>query len=526
MIIKKSTYLHHYKHIALLCALCLFAVASIAQNKDNIYLEHSETLSFDKKQNANCQVLRGNVVFRHDKAYMYCDSAYFYDQNNAIDAFSNIRMQQGDTLFVYGDKMHYDGNTKMARLKGHVRMINRETTLETDSLDFDRVQNVGYYYTGGRIYDKENVLTSIWGEYSPTTKMSVFKDKVRLVNKKFGLGSDNLKYNTLSKIAYIIGPSLILYEKNTTIYTENGWYNTLTEKSQLLKKSYVEQNDGKKLVGDTIYYDKKIGEGIALSHVQLIDTAQKVTVYGKHGYYREKDKFGVVRDSAYAIEYSNLKDTLFLHADTLRTQADSTYNKVRAIGNVRFFRSDLQGKCDTLLYSTRDSILNMYTSPVLWADSAQVAGEIIQVYQKDKSPSMVWVKGWAMAITQEDSIRFNQLAGKSLKAYIKDKHLYKIEVEGNAETIYYPREKDGNLIGINRAECSKLVVYLKDRKINKIVMSPSSSGTLYPDNQMPEDKKHLAAFAWQDDIRPKNRKDIFTRYALPDKSKKNKKKKK
>jgi lipopolysaccharide export system protein LptA len=527
------TYRINIKHIAVLIAICLFVIVGAEEKAHTaIFLEQSETLSFDKKQNADCQVLRGNVVFRHDSAWMYCDSAYFYDQNNTMDAFGDIRMQQGDSLSVYGDFLHYDGNTRIAHLKGNVRMENRETILETDSFDYDRNQNKGYYYTGGKVYDSENELTSIWGEYSPNTKRAVFRDNVKLVNEKFGLGSNYLKYNTQTKVADIVGPSLIIYEEETTIYTEDGWYDTKNEKSQLLKNSYVEQNDGKKLMGDTIYYDKMIGEGTAYGHVQLLDTARKIILYSDYCYYREIDSYGLMYDSTYAAEYSNVNDTLFLHADTLLTYSDTTLvqvdslvqkidtaNVLRGISNVRFYRSDLQCKFDTLIYSTRDSILSMYVSPVIWSDSMQLSGDFIQVYQNPNDTDMVWVQGAAMGITEDDSLYYNQVSGKSLKAFVTNKTLFKILVEGNAESIYHPHEEDGSLVGVNRSESSTLELYLKDGEVDRIVISPSAAGTLYPIDQMPEEKKKLANFIWYEEIRPKNKADIFTRYALTEKKK-------
>ncbi len=509
-----------FKHRALFLVLCLLFVGLQAAKKPTtIFLEQSETLSFDKHQKADCQVLRGNVIFRHDDAYMYCDSAYFYDQNNTIDAFSNIRMEQGDTLFVYSDFLHYDGNTRIANLKGNVQMVNRETILETDSFDYDRNQNKGYYYTGGKIYDGKNTMTSIWGEYSPDTKLAVFRDKVRLINEEFALASNNLHYNTASKTATIVGPSVILYKEKTTIYSEKGSYDTANEQATLYNRSYIEQNDGKRLTADTIFYNRSIGEGTAWGNTELLDTAQHIVVYGNNAFYRELDSYGLVYNSAYAVEYSTANDSLFLHADTLRTYADSVYQVLKAVSNVRFYRSDLQGKCDTLVYSTRDSVLNMYESPVLWSDSAQLAGDFIQVFQQANDSNMVFVQGLALAITQHDSLRFNQLSGKTLKAYIANRKLHEILVEGNAESIYYPIEDDGSIVGINRTESSVLEVFLNNRKINKIVMSPASSGTLYPEEQMPKEKKQLTHFAWYETIRPKNKADIFTRYPLSTKIK-------
>lgn len=520
-----STYSFRRKCLILLGIVGLFCSSTFAQGKaTNIILERSETLSFDKKRNANCQVLKGDVVFRHDATYMYCDSAYFYDQSNNFDAFGNITIEQGDTLFIYGDVLYYDGNAKLAKLEGNVHMINRETNLETDVFDYDRARNIGYYYAGGKIYDQSNTLTSVYGEYSANTKIAKFKTDVHLWNDKFNMESTDLIYNTNTKIADLAGPSTILYEKETTIYSEKGWYNTITEESELLENSYVKHIDGKKLIGDTILYNKKVGEGLARSNVQLLDTAQKMTGYGHYCFFRESDNFGLLRDSAFIAEYSN-KDTLFLHADTLKTFAiDSLHNKVKGIHNVRFFRVDLQGKCDSIVYSTQDSILNMYESPVLWSDSLQLTGDFIQIFQRNNSPEMIWVQGAALGIMQHDSLRYNQVKGKSLKGHLKDNQLHKIEVEGNAESIYYPTEEDGSLVGLNRTESSTLILHIKDKEVDRIVMTPNSSGVLYPEDQVPEDQDRLLNFVWLEDIRPKDKQDIFTRYKKPQEATKAKKK--
>lgn len=525
---KKFQYLTAGKHIALFCALCLFNVIAIAQGKSPIFLEHSGTLSFDQNQQADCQVLRGDVIFRHDHTRLFCDVANFYEQKNKIDAFGNIRIVQGDSLHIYGQILHYDGNTHMARIKGHVRVVSHNATLETDSLDFDQANNIGYYYTGGRIYDKENVLTSRKGDLSFKTNLFTFHENVHLDNKNLALRTEILKYQSKQKIAYFTVPTNMLYDGKTKIYTETGWYNTGSDDCRLLKNSYVIHPGGKKLKADTIQYNKKTGKMTALHHVQLTDSIQKLIVRGHYGYFLQNGDNGIVRDSAYAVEYSNDKDSLYLHADTLKTWGDSTYHKMRGIGNVRFFRSDLQGKCDSIAYSTTDSILNMYERPVLWSDSAQLCGEFIQMFQKNKKPDVILVKGWALVVSQVDSTRFNQIQGKFLKAFIKDNKLYKVYVEGNATTLYYPKDDDGALIGLNRAESSNLTAYMNDKKIDKIIMRPAATGTLYPLEQIPEDKLYLSKYMWLDNIRPKNKRDIFTRYsaeAEKPKAKKSKSKK-
>jgi lipopolysaccharide export system protein LptA len=229
-----------------------------------VYLERSETLSFDEERIADAQILRGNVVFRHEDALMFCDSAYFYESTNSLDAFGHVRFVQGDTLRGFGDKLFYNGNTKLARLRNHVRLVHgREkenpTILTTDSLNYDRLAEVAYYFNGGTIRDSLNTLVSIRGNYRPNTSQAVFSKEVVLTNPKFILTSDTLLYNTDTKVADIISPTQIIYEEETDIHSSRGWYNTANEHSMLLDRSIVHHVDGKVMTGDTIFYDKRIG---------------------------------------------------------------------------------------------------------------------------------------------------------------------------------------------------------------------------------------------------------------------------
>jgi len=293
------------------------------QNKKStlVYLENSESLSFDKLLHPDVQVLKGNVRFRHENMILYCDSAYFYETANSLDAFGRVKINQADTLFVYGDALYYDGNTKLARLRKNVRMENRKTVLTTDSLNYNRMINLAYYYTGGRIVDELNILTSLWGQYSPATNIALFKTNVHLTNKNFILKSDTLKYNTKDYIANIVGKSHIIYNKETDVYSTKGWYNTKSERMMLLDRSLIVHKDGKTMIGDTIFYDKKSKYGEGYSHVEMADSIQKSNLNGNYVLYNETDKSGITTDSALLIDWSS-QDTLFVHADTLYTSKD------------------------------------------------------------------------------------------------------------------------------------------------------------------------------------------------------------
>lgn len=478
-----------------------------------VYLENTETLSYDQLTNPDVQILKGNVRFRHDNALLYCDSAYFYEKANSLDAFSNVKIVQGDTLFVYGDYLYYDGNLKLARVRNNVRMENRKTTLTTDSLNYDRNTNLAYYYTGGKIVDTENTLTSIWGQYSTSTSDALFKNKVKLVNKNFTMDADTMHYNTKTKIANIVGPTHIVYQDETDIYSKKGWYNTASEQMMLLDRSLVVHKDGKTIVGDTVFYDKAKKFGEAFVNVVMNDSVQKSTLYGDYIYYNEGTEVGVAADSALLIDWSS-PDTLWMHADTLRTSKDSIYDVARGYYNVRFFRNDVQGLCDSLVYAERDSVMNMYGEPVLWAEDNQLSGEFIQAFTKNDKVERVHIQRAAMAIQKEDSLYFNQLSGKEIIAHVDSGELRRVNVNGNAETIYYPKDEiDSTLIGINKTESSYVVMYLKNKKAERIVMTSATTGVMYPLTQLSGGDLYLKNFFWLDKQRPRKSDDVMLTFA-------------
>lgn len=525
---KNRKYIWSGHRVLLLSILCLFGFCLLAQQpvqqkeepqvatqkkkqpKSKVYLIHSDLLRKDARH-PDAQVVVGNVVFRHDSVYMYCDSAYYYDKISSFEAFSNVRMEQGDTLFLYGDHLYYDGNSQIAEMRMNVRMENRTTTLLTDSLNYDRVFNLGYYFNGGTLMDEQNVLTSDWGQYNPSTKQSVFNYDVELVNAQFTLTSDTLQYNTVTKVANIVGPSDI-WSDNNHIYSEKGTYNTFTGKALLLDRSIL-MNDGKQLTGDTLYYDRNNGLGEAFWNMELKDTINKNMMTGDYGYYNEKTKYAFATKRAVAIDYSQ-RDSLFLHADTLLMETfaldtDSMYREMRAFHKVRFYRVDLQGVADSLVFSSKDSCLTMYKDPILWNNNQQLLGEKVLMYMNDSTIDWAHIVNQALSVEALDSARYNQVTGKEMKAYFKNRQMYKTEVIGSVRVVYYPMDSDSTLIGMNVSETSKLDIYLVNQQLDKMVMSPKSNGTLYPMNQIPPGTDRLENFVWFDYIRPLNKEDIF-----------------
>lgn len=464
---------------------------------------------WSKRRGFDAEILTGNVIFFHEGAFMYCDSAYLYQQANSFEAFSNVRMEQGDTIFVYGDYLHYDGNIRLARLRDNIRMEDRTATLFTDSLDYDRAANLGYYFDGGMLVDEKNELTSYWGQYSPDTKVALFSDSVKLVNPDYIIYADTLKYNTETKIADILGPSRIVSDSGY-VHTSKGWYDTNTDDSKLLDRSEVYSNDGMKvLIGDTILYNRQTGIGEVFGDMFLEDKTQKAILRGNYGYYNEKTEYGMATDLAYAIDYSQ-NDSLFVHGDTLIMITDSIHREVKAFYDVRFYRSDLQGVCDSLHYASADSMLYMIGDPVIWSDNNQILGNQINIFLNDSTIEKAIVKDYALAIQdRREENQFNQLSGRDMTAFFREGELHHVLVEGDAVSLYYLVQEDSTIIGLNKTESAYLSIDIENEQIKKLKVWSATSAVTTPLPLLKPEDSQLKGFVWLDYLRPSGPDDIF-----------------
>ena len=480
-----------------------------APAKEKVHLLNADSLTFDAGKSVDYRVLQGNVRFRKDSMYMYCDSAYFYEKNNSLDAYGNVRMEQGDTLFIYGDVLYYDGKEQLAELRNNVRMINRNVTLYTDSLNYDMVDNIGYYFAGGTIVDEKNELVSIYGEYSTATKDAEFNFDVVLTNEDYVIYSDTMRYNTDTKISYLYGPSTIVSDSNT-IYTTNGWYDTNANHAMLLERSRL-VGDQKMLTGDTLFYDRNNGVGEAFGNMFLIDSVQSVIMEGHYGFYNEITDYTFATDSARVMEFSR-KDTLYMHADTLLSFVDADSTRIlRAFHGVRFFRVNAQGVCDSLQYVERDSTLTMYTKPVLWSGEQQIFGDTIRMFFNDSTIDWAHIINNSFATQGKGGDYYDQMEGNEIKAYFVGEELHRMETLGNVLAIFYPQDNDSTLTGMLNTEASFLNIFLENNEMKKMVMWPSVKGKMYPIEELSPANMFLSRYIWYGDRRPKDKNDIYRR---------------
>lgn len=493
---------------------------------DKVFLEHADTLRFRKDTRHSpfetmaqdqYQVLVGNVKFRKGGMVMTCDSAYFYEGSNSFDAFSHVRMKQGDTLFMYCDELNYDGRQEVAvgiAYNGRkVRLINRDVRLETELLNYDMAEEVGYYTLGGVLNDKQNRLTSREGEYYPSTKQSYFFRDVVLqpldTADPSRLYTDTLEYNTDTHIARIVDKTLII-GRDGDINTTSGDYNTETGVANLYRRSTVKMRRGNTLTGDTIDYSRDTGIGIAIGNVVMTDSARQSSVEGNYAFYNELVDSAFVTGRAVAKEYSH-GDTLYLHGDTINAYTDPVDSAriTNAFHRVRFYRSDIQGLCDSLSFVDIDSTLYMYRAPIVWSAERQIFGNAIELLLNDSTVERAYLPEFGFVTEHIAEDCYNQLSGKDITTWFLDGEVHRLKVDGNLQMIMFPMENDSTYNKFAYIESTSMDAYFRNNTLDRGLIWPENKGTVTPLYLARKGSYFLEKFAWYEALRPQAPGDIF-----------------
>ena len=479
--------------------------------EERIILKHADNLRFNENEMQSAQRLSGNVVLMHKGMTMFCDSAMLYEQSQTFDAFGHVKIVQGDTLRLTGDRLHYDGETLIAEMRFNVIMTHRNQKLYTDSLYYDRLYNMGYYEEGGKLIDGKNQLTSDWGEYHTDTRQATFNYNVELINDRFKLITDTLHYDTQTKWAEVVGASNI-YSNADTLYTEHGFYNSDNEQVKLYKRSKA-YGRNRIMEGDTVYYDKKTGVMEAFQNVSCLDEKNKNLLTGDYAWYNELTGEAIATKNALARDFSQGKDTLYFHADTLHMysynlETDSAYRVLHAYFHARAYREDVQAVADSMVFHSAQKKITLFRDPIAWSDQRQIVGEEINVYLNDSTIDSVYVDRQALMIEKLDSTHFNQVGAQQMRTYFVKGEVSENRAVGNVMVVNYPLEKDSTIIYQNYVETAEARMFMKDRKLKKI-WAPASHGFFYPIGMAPAERTRLEGFAWFDYIRPISPDDVF-----------------
>lgn len=486
-----------------------------------VFLEHADRWTYDERfgvpQDEQYQVLTGNVEFRKNDMFMYCDSAHFYETTNSFDAFKNVRMEQGDTLFVFADELNYNGSDEMAILYADaskkVRLINRDVELQTDVFNYSLAENVGFYEVGGKLTDKENELTSLQGEYHPDTKDAYFNLNVRLRSLNgedtLRMATDSLEYNTDTHIATLIAPTVIT-SSDGEILSSSGNYNTLTGIADLYERSLVITNRGNTLTGDTLFYDRDRGIGEAFGNMILTDSARQSSVQGDYGFYNDAVDSAFVTGRALLKEYSK-GDTLYMHGDTIYAYldpADST-RITNVYRRVRFYRSDMQGVCDSLSATERDSMMRMFHHPIVWSDQRQVFGNVIHVHINDSTIDWAKLPQFGFMAEHIDEDCYQQMSGDEMTVWFNDSTIRRLFAEGTVKLIMFPMENDSTYNKYAYVESSEMDAYFANNDIESVHFQPETTSKIVPLYLAKKNSYFLEKFKWYANIRPTGPADVF-----------------
>lgn len=491
-----------------LLLLILFAAGSapsvFAQKK--VKLKQADQLRSGKDAEGNkFERVIGNVIFTQNKTTIYCDSAYFYKSKNSIDAFGRIRITEGDSITITGNKLQYDGDTKKAKLRNNVVFTKLQTsTLYTDFLDFDRPKNEAYYFNGGRLVDSINVLTSKKGYYDLNSNMASFKKDVDVKNPDYVMTSDSLQYNSRTKMIYFRTPTDVLYKADSSRFLYNGGeYDTKTRRSDL-KLGKGESLDYK-LEGLDYQLDDIRKVYKVRGNVVMTSKKENIIIYGQSVDYYKLKGVSKIYNNAYVAKIGDNNDTLFISADTLVSieHADPSKKRLLAYKNVKIFRSDLQGIADSLEYRESDSTIYFYKNPILWTEGNQMTADSIRMLIRDNTIDRIFLNVNSFVISNDSLLNYNQIKGRKMTAEFREKKINRVIVEGNGECIYYVlSEEEASAMGMNKIICSNITIRFKDGKVNNLSFYTQPEASFIPPHELKLEDMTLKGFVWKQKEKP------------------------
>ena len=493
---------------------CYFVVLGfynlLAQAPKKIIIDHSDYFDVNQLEAPDAALLTGNVRVNHDGIIMTCNKAYYFQKENYIKAFGNVQLVQGDTLFLNSRYAEYNGNMKIAFATGNAKMRSPESTLVTDTINFDRNTQEVFYNTNGTIINRDNTLKSKAGKYYVAEKKFQFLTAVTITNPKYVIKSNHLDYYSNSGHSYLFGPSTIT-SKTNYIYTEKGFYDTKKNLAHFLRKSYIKYDD-RLIEGDSLYYDRNREFASATRNVKITDSINRGIIKGHYAeLYKNQDSMFVTK-RAVAINLVE-SDSVYIHGKKMMVTGPEGNRIIRAFKNVRFFKIDMSGKCDSLHSNSKIGLTKLIGNPILWNGVSQITGDIMHLIGNKTTQKLDSLKVLNNTfLVSKDTLGsgFNQVKGQNLFGKFLDGKLHDVDIIKNTEVIYYMRNDLQELIGINKNVSSKINIIFDKNEIEDITFFKEVDGTIFPDKELLEPDRKLRGFVWRGDERIKSKDDIFS----------------
>ncbi|WP_394346643.1 OstA-like protein [Flavobacterium zhairuonense] len=498
------------------CLLLLttqFGFAQASKNKPGtkkIIIENADFSDVNQEIAPDAVLLTGNVKINHDGVVLTCNKAYFFQKENYLKAFGNVQLVQGDTLYLNSKYAEYNGNLKKAFATGDAVMTSPDATLQTDTINFDRNVQQVFYNTKGTIVNKDNTLVSKSGRYFVAEKKFQFLTEVTITNPKYVIKSNHLDYYSNSGHTYLLGPSTITSKANY-IYTEKGFYDTKKNLAHFLRKSYIKYDD-RRIEGDSLYYNRNIEFASASRNVKITDSINRGIVKGHYAeIYKLKDSMFVTK-RAVAVNFVE-NDSVYIHGKKLMVTGKEGERILRAYNNVRFYKTDMSGKCDSIHSNSKTALTKLIGNPILWSGESQITGDVMHLIGDNntkKIDSLKVLNNTFLVSRDTLGTGFNQVKGLNLFGKFKDGKLHNVDIIKNTEVIYYSRNDQNELVGIDKSVSSKINLIIEDNQIETLTLFTNVDGDLYPEADLPENARKLRGLHWRGDERIKSKDDIFT----------------
>ncbi len=496
------------KHWFIIWFLWLFFATAQSQKEEPIEVIHADRMLV-LEQYPGQKLLQGHVRLRHKDAVLTCDQAILDTEKNFAEAVGNVELNQGDTLRLHSEILRYDGQNDFALALKNVRLTDPQMFLETDTLAYDRQKEVAYYRSGGFIRDSINTIRSETGKYFPKQKRYEFIENVVINNPDYVIQSTHLDYNTENQISHFYGPTKIVSPSGDYIYARSGYYDSRSNSGWFKDNAFVRSKDSW-LSADSIYADKTKGFYSASGNVKMQDIQNKLIALSGYAEQWETRDSTVLSENPLVMSYDT-RDTLYTAAGKILIKKRDSARVVWAFPDVRFLQQNFSGRCDSLYRDPFKHTIELYRSPVLWNEDTQITGQQITIKLdslNNRADSLFIPKD--VFIAQKDSAGFNQIKGEKLSGKFIDNKLRKIRIVGNAETIYYLRDDNGKLVGIDKSACSEINIETDENgQAEKIYLREEPSGTTYPPEKFPDKLKTLPGFKWLGHLRIKSKEELL-----------------
>lgn len=493
-----------------------------------ILLKHADSTSVRQDLYEGNPFFQGNVEVEHEGSILKSDLLILYQKDNFARAIGHVDLTNPDGTHLTADNAEYDGNTKKAKAWGNVVLTDPQQVIKTDTLYYDRNTSTAFFNDGGTIFVKQNnsVITTKLGTYFVKEQRIVFDSNYKIVDADHITEGVNVNYLRGEGIALFHGPTTVRDRKNLSnyVFTEEGKYNMNTKEVYLDKNSMIHYN-GKTLTGDTMFFNQNTGFGTGTGHVKLDDPAENRQILGGYGEIYEKQDSAMITQKPYAIKIFE-HDSAYIAADKIiayqKIEKPDNAKKsfLRAYKQARLFKTNIQGRADSLAYNETDGVLHFVGKPIVWAGEKQVTGDTIRAYSEQELQVLdsVRVVGHAFAISKVDSLNlkdeFNQVKGNLMTIYLKDNNLQQADVQGNAISIIYVDNQDEKTkkterIGINYSTCGIIKVGFEDKKVNTVDCEIGALSDTYPMSMVSKEKRFFPDFDWNTKDRLQKWEDIF-----------------